>query len=439
MPLDLEAIKARLASVPTVRASGRVLGVTGLSLRFALPSVRIGDVVLVQRRGGPLACEVVGFEGGEAIGMPLGPLTGVGPDDLVEATGGPFQVRASRALLGRVVDGLGRPFDGGPPIGAGGAASGELVSVDRDPPRALERRPIASTLTTGLRVIDGLLTIGEGQRVGLFAGSGVGKSTLLGAIARGAEADVVVVALVGERGREVGEFLERSLGAEGRAKSVVVVATSDVAALERLRSAQVATAYAEYFRDQGARVLLLVDSVTRFARAQREVGLAAGEPPARRGYPPSVFAMLPRLLERAGQGARGSITAVYTVLVEGGDMDEPIADEVRGILDGHIVLDRAVAARGRYPAVDVTVSLSRVMDSIVSSEHRDVARRLRSLVATYEAKRDLVTLGAYAKGSDRELDDALARMPRIDAFLRQDAGDRSPLSSTIAALAAAVK
>jgi len=251
-----------------------------------------------------------------------------------------------------------------------------------------------------------------------------------------------VVALVGERGREVGEFLERSLGDAGRAKSVVVVATSDVSALERLRAAQVATAYAEHFRDQGARVLLLVDSVTRFARAQREVGLAAGEPPARRGYPPSVFAMLPRLLERAGQGARGargSISAIYTVLVEGGDMDEPIADEVRGILDGHIVLDRGVAARGRYPAVDVPVSLSRVMDSIVAPEHRVAARRLRSLVATYEAKRDLVTLGAYAKGSDRELDDALARMPRIEAFLAQDAGDRSPMAATVAALAAAVK
>src|SRR5262249_42979451 len=287
-------------------------------------------------------------------------------------------------------------LDGGPPI------AGASVAVDRDPPNALDRRPVARPIATGVRAIDGLLTLGEGQRVGLFAGSGVGKSTLLGAIARGAAADVVGVALVGERGREVGEFLEHSLGAEGRAKSVVVVATSDVAALERLRAAQVATAYAEHFRDQGKRVMLLVDSVTRFARAQREVGLAAGEPPARRGYPPSVFAMLPRLLERSGQGTRGSITAIYTVLVEGGDMDEPIADEVRGVLDGHVVLDRAIAARGRYPAIDVTVSLSRVMDGIVSDVHKQGARRLRSLLATYEAKRDLVTLGAYAKGSDKE-------------------------------------
>jgi type III secretion protein N (ATPase) len=358
---------------------------------------------------------------------------GVGPDDEVESTGGPFTVVASAQLLGRVMDGLGRPLDGGD------APRGVAVTVDRDPPSALARRPVARPIATGVRVIDALLTLGEGQRVGLFAGSGVGKSTLLGAIARGTEADVVVVALVGERGREVGEFLEHSLGPEGRARSVVVVATSDVAALERLRAAQVATAYAEHFRDEGARVMLLVDSVTRFARAQREVGLAAGEAPARRGYPPSVFAMLPRLLERSGQGHKGSITAIYTVLVEGGDMDEPIADEVRGVLDGHTVLERALAARGRYPAVDVTTSLSRVMDSIVGKEHREAARRLRALVAAYEAKRDLVTLGAYAKGSDKELDEALAKMPRIEQLLRQDPKDRVAFDDAVAALIEAVK
>jgi type III secretion protein N (ATPase) len=316
---------------------------------------------------------------------------------------------------------------------------GEVIAVDRDPPPALERRPVNQPFVTGVRVLDGLLTLGEGQRVGLFAGSGVGKSTLLGSIAAGAAADVVVVALVGERGREVGEFLDHALSDEARRRSVVVVATSDVSALERLRAAHVATAYAEHFRDQGLRVLLLVDSVTRFARASREVGLAAGEPPTRRGYPPSTFALLPRLLERSGQGARGSITAVYTVLVEGGDLDEPVADEVRGILDGHVVLDRALAARGHYPAVDVCASLSRVMDGIVSAEHRGAARRLRALVATYEAKRDLVTLGAYAKGSDAELDEALLRMPRIDAFLRQGATDRATMRETLAALRSAVE
>ncbi len=432
--MDADALRARLAATPTLRATGRVVGVTGLAVRFALPGVRVGDVVHIRRRGEPLACEVVGFAEGEAVAMPLGALVGVGPDDVVEATGGAFTVRASDALLGRVVDGLGRPIDGGPSL-----ESGEPVPVDRDPPLALARRPVDRPIATGVRVLDGLLTLGEGQRVGLFAGSGVGKSTLLGAIARGVEADVVVVALVGERGREVSEFLEHSLGAEGRARSVVVVATSDVAALERLRAAQVATAYAEYFRDQGKRVMLLCDSVTRFARAQREVGLAAGEPPARRGYPPSVFAMLPRLLERSGQGERGSITAIYTVLVEGGDMDEPIADEVRGVLDGHVVLDRGIAARGRYPAVDVTVSLSRVMDAVVSKEHRAAARRLRAMLGVYESKRDLVTLGAYAKGSDRELDEAIARMPKIEQFLKQDPKDGVAFGDTVTLLQQAVK
>ncbi len=426
--MDLDALKARLAATPTLRAEGRVTAVTGLALRFAMPGVRVGDVVHVKRKGPPLACEIVGFSDGEAIGMPLGPLLGVGPDDAVETTGAPLSVLASSELLGRVVDGLGRPIDGGPAI------RGEMVLVDRDPPPALSRRPIDRVIATGVRVLDGLLTLGEGQRVGLFAGSGVGKSTLLGAVARGVEADAVVVALVGERGREVGEFLEHALGEAGRKKSVVVVATSDVPALERLRAAQVATAYAEHLRDQGAKVMLLVDSVTRFARAQREVGLAAGEPPARRGYPPSVFAMLPRLLERSGQGERGSITAIYTVLVEGGDMDEPIADEVRGILDGHVVLDRGVAARGRYPAVDVTVSLSRVMDAVASPEHKAAARRLRALLGTYEAKRDLVALGAYVKGSDKDLDEAILRMPKIEELLGQDPREQVALDETIALL-----
>ncbi len=432
--MEKDALRAILSATPTVRATGRVRAVTGLSLRFTMPGVRVGDVVVVRRRGEPLACQVVGFLEGEAVAMPLGDLSGVGPDDEVESTGGPLSITVSRGLLGRVVDGLGRPIDGGPAI-----LGGEVVSVDRAPPAALSRPPIDVPLVTGVRVLDALLTLGEGQRVGLFAGSGVGKSTLLGAVARGVAADVVVVGLVGERGREVVEFLEQALGPEGRKKSVVVVSTSDAPALERLRAAESATAVAEYFRDQGAKVMLLIDSITRSARAQREIGLSAGEPPTRRGYPPSVFAMLPRLLERSGRAERGSITAIYTVLVEGGDMDEPIADEVRGILDGHVVLDRGLAGRGRYPAVDGVSSLSRVMDGIVAPEHRDAARRLRTLLAAYESNRDLITLGAYAKGSDRVVDDALARLPRIEEFLSQDPKQPSSWSETVEALARLVR
>jgi ATP synthase in type III secretion protein N len=324
-----------------------------------------------------------------------------------------------------VVDGLGNPIDGKGPI-----PQGKLCLVDRAPPSPLERQKIEFPITTGVKAIDGILTFGKGQRVGLFAGSGVGKSTLLGAIARGVEADIVIVALVGERGREVSEFLEHALGEEGQKKSVVVVATSDRSPLERLRAAEVATAYAEHFRDEGKSVMLLVDSITRYARAAREVGLAAGEPPARRGYPPSVFAMMPKLLERSGQGAQGSITALYTVLVEGGDMDEPIADEVRGILDGHVVMDRMIGARGRYPAIDIGVSLSRVMDMVTTKEHQLAARRLRTLMGVYEAKRDLVLLGAYVPGSDKELDEAIARLPKFEEFLRQDPKDKSAFADT---------
>jgi ATP synthase in type III secretion protein N len=407
-----------LAQTGTLLPTGRVESIVGFAIRISLVGARIGDVVTVQRRGPPLLAEVVGIDGAQAVAMPLGEVTGVGAGDGVQASGEPLQLRVSGALLGRIVDGLGRPIDGKGPV-----TQGALRPVEAAPPAALSRRRIDRPLPTGLRVIDGLLTLGEGQRVGLFSGSGVGKSTLLGAIARGAAADIVVVALVGERGREVGDFVHRNLGQQGMAKSVVVVATSDAPALERLRASQVATAIAEHFRDGGAKVLLVVDSITRLARAQREIGLAAGEPPTRRGYPPSVFAMLPKLLERSGQGERGSITALYTVLVEGGDMDEPIADEVRGILDGHIILDRAIAARGRYPAVDVLNSISRVMDSLVSPEHSAAARALRRVLGVYDARRDLVALGAYAKGTDRELDAAIALMPRIEEFLSQGPGE----------------
>jgi ATP synthase in type III secretion protein N len=426
---DEQSIRSRLSVAPSLVAEGRVSAVVGLALRLRLPTARIGDVVEVHRRGGILAAEVVGFVEGEVVAMPLGELTGVGPDDPVFARGEVLSLGVGKALLGRVVNGYGRLIDGGPP------PSGLVnVPVERPPPPALSRKPVTEALPTGVRVIDGLLTFGKGQRVGLFAGSGVGKSTLMGAIARGVVADVVVIALVGERGREVGEFIEESLGAEGQKRAVVVVATSDAPALERYRAAQSATAIAEYFRDQGQSVLLMVDSITRFARAAREIGLAAGEPPARRGYPPSVFAALPRLLERSGQGSSGAITALYTVLVEGGDMDEPIADEVRGILDGHIVLDRAIAERGVYPAVDVLQSLSRVMPRCAAREHLDAARALRLVLGCYESKRDLIALGAYKKGSDKELDQAIAGMPKILDFLRQSATEAESFPNTLALL-----
>jgi ATP synthase in type III secretion protein N len=406
------------------------VSVTGLSVNLRLSAARIGDVVEIRKRGGILKAEVVGFRNGEVVAMPLGELAGVGPEDPVISYGEVLTVGVGQELLGRVLDGFGRPLDGQP-------LSPERlvrVAVDRAPPSALARKPVSASLPTGVRVLDSLLTFGQGQRVGLFAGSGVGKSTLMGAIARGAHADVVVLALVGERGREVGEFLSDCLGAAGLQRSVVVVATSDAPALERLKAAQTATAIAEYFRDRGQKVLLMVDSITRFARAQREVGLASGEPPARRGYPPSVFAALPRLLERTGQSAAGSITALYTVLVEGGDMEEPIADEVRGILDGHIVLDRAIASRGWYPAVDVVNSLSRVMGRCVTPEHDGAARVVRRLLSAYESKRDLITLGAYKKGGDKVVDQALAAMPAIEELLQQDPTKLSAFGDTITGL-----
>ncbi len=432
--MDVDALLERLGRVETVGVEGRVRALVGLSIRASIPGARVGELVSVRRRGlPPLRAEVVGFVDDDATLMPLGDATGVGPDDLVEPMGEPLAIRCSEALLGRVVDGLGEPLDDGPPI------EGEPWPVMRTPPNPMTRPRIARALPMGIRAIDGLLTVGEGQRVGLFAGSGVGKSTLMGQIARQAEADVFVVCLIGERGREVLEFLEDSLGPEGRQRGVVVCATSDTPALIRLKSAHVATAIAEWFRDQGKRVVLLMDSVTRFARAGREVGLAAGEPPARRGYPPSVFAALPGLLERSGQSARGSITAFYTVLVEGGDMEEPIADEVRGILDGHILLDRSLGARGRWPAIDVLHSLSRVMDAVTDEAHRAAATKLREHLATYEAKRDLVSLGAYKKGSDRRLDDALGRIDAIEAFLRQGRNERSSFDATVDALAKVVR
>jgi FliI/YscN family ATPase len=427
--MDTSRLRAELSETVAPRVVGKVRSVTGLAVTLSVPGARCGDLVTIHRRGVPLQAEIVGFDEGETLALPLGDPNGVGPGDPVEGGTGPLRVPAHESLLGQVIDGLGRPLDS-----SFDCSRLPQVPLDRSPPNALERRPITEVFVTGIKVIDALMTIGVGQRIGLLAGSGVGKSRLLGAIAEAAEVDVVVVALVGERGREVREFLDHCLGPEGRLRSVVVVATSDAPAIMRLKSVQTATSIAEYFRDQGKKALLLVDSLTRVARAQREVGLLSGEPPVRRGYPPSVFGLLPRLLERSGQSARGSITALYTVLVEGDDFDEPIADEARAILDGQIVLSRALAERGHYPAVDVGASLSRVMDRITSREQQHAARRLRSLIAAYEERRDMIALGAYVPGSDRRVDQAIERWDRVTAFLQQRLGQVAAFSETSASL-----
>ena len=437
MSAILEDALTRLAEVPSLTAVGRVSEVVGLVVKAVVPGIRHGELVTIERGGGlpSLQAEVVGFRGDEAVLLPFGEPRGIGPDSTVTPTGRTFSIRCGEALLGRVLDGLGQPCDGGPDL----PSDLERWEVERPAPDPLTRARIERPLPSGVRAVDAFLTLGEGQRIGLFAGSGAGKSTLLGQLARGAGADVNVICLCGERGREVNDFLADALGPDGLARSVVVCATSDAPSLVRLKAAHVATAVAEWFRDRrGARVLLLLDSITRFARAVREVGLAAGEPPVRQGYPPSVFAALPRLLERTGQAARGSITALYTVLVAGADMDEPIADEVRAILDGHIVLDRELGARGRWPAIDVLRSLSRVMPRVATAEHQALAASVRELLAAYEQKRDLVLLGAYRQGSDRRVDEALAKLDAIEAFLRQAVDEAGNMAESVARLSTLV-
>ena len=409
----------RLRAVDPYRLNGRVTQLIGLVVESKGPEASIGErceILTPGHRTGtpPLQAEVVGFREGRTLLMPLGDAAGVGPGQTVVATGRAVQVGVGEGLLGRVLDGLGRPVDGLPaPVLEG------RRSIDAPPPDVLGRPTIRTRLPLGVRAIDTLMPCGGGQRMGIFAGSGVGKSTLMGMMARGSSADVNVIALVGERGREVREFIEHDLGPEGLARSVVVVATSDQPALVRIKAAFVATTIAEFFRDRGADVLLMMDSVTRLATAQREVGLAIGEPPATRGYTPSVFALLPRLLERAGTAPVGSITALYTVLVEGDDMNEPVADAVRSILDGHIVLSRDLAHRHHYPAIDVLQSVSRLTSQLLSREHQDAGGRLRSLLAAHRRAEDLIAIGAYVAGSDPLVDEARAKREAIEDFLRQ--------------------
>lgn len=427
--LDLTRISDTLAGVDTVATLGRLRSVVGLAIEADIPGIRIGELCEIERKGRPpLLAEVVGFRDQAATLLALGRADGLGADDVVRPSERRLEVCFGRSLLGRVLDGLGRPADGGPPL------VGERREVMAEAPSPISRPRVQHRLETGVRVLDAFTTLAEGQRIGLFAGSGVGKSSLLGQIARQAEADVFVVCLVGERGRELNDFLEEALGETGRQRGVVVCAGSDSPPLVRMKCPYVATAIAEGFRDQGQRVLLLLDSLTRFARAARDVGLAAGEAPARRGYPPSVFAALPALLERAGTAPLGSITAIYTVLVEGDDLDEPIADELRGVLDGHIVLSRELAGRGQYPAVDVPRSLSRLMQRVAREPHKRAAAAARAHIAVYEQKRDLVALGAYLPGSDKPLDAALQRIERIEAFLRQDSHESCDFEVMLAAL-----
>lgn len=432
--LDAQIQAVRQASA--LRIQGRVVRAIGLSLSVEGLSLPLGGLCFIYPGNGAprITAEVVGFHEHHLIVMPYDEVQGIRPGSAVVAGGRPFLVPTGDKLLGRVVDGLARPLDGRGPL-----RTRRLRAIERPLPTPMERKPIANVFVTGIRAIDGLLTLGQGQRLGIFAGSGVGKSTLLGMIARHAMADVVVIALVGERGREVQEFIDHILGPEGLQRAVVVVATSDRPALQRIKAAWVATAIAEDFRDRGYHVALMMDSVTRFAMAQREVGLAAGEPPVAKGYTPSVYALLPRLLERAGTGPQGAITGLYTVLVEGDDHTDPIADTVRSILDGHIWLSRELAHEQHFPAIDVLASMSRLMSHLATPEQRSQAAAILESLATYRRMRDLIAVGAYTPGSQPEVDRAIRLIPRINAFLRQDADHVASWVTTTADLAALLK
>jgi len=424
----------QLQAVPTFKKYGRVTRVVGLMLESQGPESSIGDVCKIHVHSAhaghqEILAAVVGFRDETVVLMPFTSLRDISIGCLVESTNKPLEIKVGAELIGKILDPMGNPLDGSSlPKGLA------TVDTEGEPPNPLTRPPINETLEVGVKAIDGLLTVGKGQRIGIFAGSGVGKSTLLGMIARNTTADLNVIALIGERGREVREFIERDLGPEGLKRSIVVAATSDQPALMRIKGAFTATAIAEYFRNKGLNVMLMMDSVTRVAMAQREVGLATGEPPAQKGYTPSVFAILPRLLERTGTNEHGSITAFYTVLVDGDDMNEPIADTVRGILDGHIVLDRTLANKGQYPAINVLKSVSRLMNAIADPEHKKAAEKLRELYFTYNKSEDLINIGAYKRGTSKEIDEAIFYEPLITEFLKQGYLDPVSLNDTVAQL-----
>ncbi|MDD2715501.1 MAG: flagellar protein export ATPase FliI [Candidatus Wallbacteria bacterium] len=408
--------------------NGRVTKVIGLRIESLGPQVSVGDLCCIFPKDSQefIRAEVVGFSDNKVLLMPLGELGGIGSGARVAATGGPLKIAVSNQLRGRILNGLGFPIDGKPPL-----KDAKYYEIYNQPPDPLKRTRIKDSLSVGIRAIDGLCTLGKGQRIGIFSASGVGKSTLLGMIARNTKADINVIGLIGERGREVREFIERDLGEEGLKRSVLVVATSEQPALCRIKAAFVATTLAEYFRDQGLDVMLMMDSVTRFAMSQREVGQAVGEPPATRGYTPSVFALMPRLMERAGTSEKGSITGLYTILVEGDDLDEPVADTVRGILDGHLVLSRRLASLNHYPAIDILQSLSRLMIEVVNESHLKAANRLKALLATYSEAEDLINIGEYVKGSNAEIDQAVAMKDRFNKFLIQGIFEKCDYDETL--------
>ena len=400
---------------------GKVSKIVGLTVESIGPKANLNDVCTIKPSdpsGQEIMAEVVGFKDNRVLLMPFENVDGIGPGSIVENTGNVLQVEMGGNILGKVLDGLGRPIDGSEING------NEFYSVEAPPPDPMEREIISEVLPLGVKAVDGLITVGKGQRIGIFAGSGVGKSTLLGMFARNTKADINVIALIGERGREVREFIERDLGEEGMKRSVVVVATSDKPALIRNKAAKTATAIAEYFRDQGKDVLLMMDSLTRFSMAQREIGLASGEPPVTRGYPPSVYSEMPKLLERAGTNDKGSITGLYTVLVDGDDFNEPITDTARSILDGHIMLSRKLGHKNHYPAIDVLQSISRVMGQIATKEHKSLAGKLKNVLATYNEAEDLINIGAYKSGSNKNIDYAIEKIDQVNEFLRQDIYDK---------------
>lgn len=422
---------AKVLNIPLFQKKGKVINVIGLTIESAGPDARIGDMCRIYPKDtllGGIRAEVVGFKDGKTQLMPYEATTGISVGSIVENTGLPLSIPVSDEVLGKTLDGLGRPVDG--------TVLQNTVEypVEAAPPDPMKRAIIDAVLPLGVKAVDGLLTVGKGQRIGIFAGSGVGKSTLLGMFARNTKADINVIALIGERGREVREFIERDLGPEGMSRSVVVVATSDKPALERNKAAKTATAIAEYFRDQGKDVLLMMDSLTRFSMAQREIGLASGEPPVSRGYPPSVYAEMPRLLERAGKAEHGSITGLYTVLVDGDDFNEPITDTARSILDGHIMLNRRLAQRNHYPAIDVLQSISRCMSAIADREHKKAAGKFKNVLATYQEAEDLINIGAYKNGSNPEIDYAISKIAAVNAFLLQSVDERLTFEEIIAQL-----